>query len=152
MIKRVDIPTSVAKAFEDVRTSEIQIQTKENEVRQREAEARAIDALGLTGQEYDILKAIESGKITFWVLDGESGITITGPDTGTGVERPGADHARRRPRRPRPRRLPAAVAADDGRSPTSSCSSPTSNGSISSATPAADISGHRTSTASPVAG
>ena len=58
----------MAKAFEDVRTSEIQIQTKENEVRQREAEARAIEALGLTGQEYDILKAIESGKITFWVL------------------------------------------------------------------------------------
>ena len=84
VIKRVDIPTSVTKAFEDVRTSDIQIQTKENEVRQREAEARAIQALGLSGQEYDILKAIESGKITFWVLDGEGGITITGPDTGTG--------------------------------------------------------------------
>jgi regulator of protease activity HflC (stomatin/prohibitin superfamily) len=84
VIKRVDIPTSVAKAFEDVRTSEIQIQTKENEVRQREAEARAIRTLGLSGQEYDILKAIESGKITFWVLDGEGGVTITGPDTGTG--------------------------------------------------------------------
>jgi regulator of protease activity HflC (stomatin/prohibitin superfamily) len=84
VVKKVDIPTSVAKAFEDVRTSEIQVETKENEVRQRQAEARAIDALGLTGQEYDILKAIESGKITFWVLDGESGITITGPDTGTG--------------------------------------------------------------------
>jgi regulator of protease activity HflC (stomatin/prohibitin superfamily) len=84
VIKRVDVPTSVTKAFEDVRTSDIQIQTKENEVRQREAEARAIDALGLSGQEYDILKAIESGRITFWVLDGEGGITITGPDTGTG--------------------------------------------------------------------
>jgi hypothetical protein len=87
VIKRVDIPTSVTKAFEDVRTSDIQIQTKENEVRQREAEARAIQALGLSGQEYDILKAIESGKITFWVLDGEGGITITGPDTGTGSSR-----------------------------------------------------------------
>jgi regulator of protease activity HflC (stomatin/prohibitin superfamily) len=84
VIKRVDIPTSVTKAFEDVRTSEIRIQTKENKVRQREAEARAIDSLGLSGQEYDILKAIESGKITFWVLDGNGGITITGPDTGTG--------------------------------------------------------------------
>jgi SPFH domain / Band 7 family len=84
VIKRLDIPTSVAQAFEDVRTSDIQIQTKENEVRQREAEARAIAALGLSGQEYDILKAIESGKITFWVLDGEGGITITGPDTDAG--------------------------------------------------------------------
>jgi hypothetical protein len=85
VIKTVDIPTSVAKAFEDVRTSDIQIQTKENEVLQREAEARAIAALGLTGQEYDILKAIESGRITFWVLPGDSGVTITGPDTGTGT-------------------------------------------------------------------
>jgi regulator of protease activity HflC (stomatin/prohibitin superfamily) len=84
VIKKVDIPTSVAQAFEDVRTSEIQIETKENEVRQREAEARAIEALGLTGQEYDILKAIESGRITFWVLPDDSGITITGPDTGSG--------------------------------------------------------------------
>ena len=84
VIKRVDIPTSVSKAFEDVRTSEIQIQTKENEVRQRQAEAEAIRALGLTGQEYNILKAIESGKITFWVLNGEGGITIAGPDTGAG--------------------------------------------------------------------
>jgi hypothetical protein len=84
VIKRIDIPTSVTQAFEDVRTSEIRIQTKENEVRQREAEARAIAALGLSGQEYDILKAIESGKITFWVLDGQGGITITGPDTGAG--------------------------------------------------------------------
>jgi regulator of protease activity HflC (stomatin/prohibitin superfamily) len=87
VIKRVDIPTSVAKAFEDVRTSDIQIQTKENEVRQREAEARAIAALGLTGQEYDVLKGIESGRITFWVLPDDSGVTISGPDTGTG---PGA--------------------------------------------------------------
>jgi hypothetical protein len=87
VIKRVDIPSSVAQAFEDVRTSDIRIQTKENEVRQREAEARAIEALGLTGQEYDILKAIESGRITFWVLDGEGGITVTGPDGGTGSGR-----------------------------------------------------------------
>ena len=84
VIKRVDIPTAVATAFQDVRTSEIQIQTKENEVRQRQAEAEAIRALGLTGQEYDILKAIESGQITFWVLNGEGGVTITGPDTGAG--------------------------------------------------------------------
>ena len=84
VIKKVDIPTSVAKAFEDVRTSEIKVQTKENEVRQREAEARAIAALGLTGQEYDVLKAIESGKITFWVLPNDSGVTINGPGTGAG--------------------------------------------------------------------
>ncbi len=90
VIKKIDIPTSVTQAFEDVRTSEIRIQTKENEVRQREAEARAIAALGLSGQEYDILKAIESGKITFWVLDGQGGITITGPDAAAGGGSSGA--------------------------------------------------------------
>jgi regulator of protease activity HflC (stomatin/prohibitin superfamily) len=84
VIKKVDIPTSVAKAFEDVRTSEIQVQTKENEIRQREAEARAISALGLSGQEYDVLKAIESGKVSFWVLPNGSGVTIAGPGTGPG--------------------------------------------------------------------
>jgi hypothetical protein len=88
VIKRVDIPTSVARAFEDVRTSDIQVETKENEVRQREAEARAIRSLGLTGQEYDILKAIESGKITFWVLPNDSGITVNGPGTGPSQQSP----------------------------------------------------------------
>jgi hypothetical protein len=82
VLKKVDIPASVTKAFEDVRTSEIKVQTKENEIRQREAEARAIAALGLSGQEYDILKAIESGKISFWVLPNGSGVTITGPGSG----------------------------------------------------------------------
>jgi regulator of protease activity HflC (stomatin/prohibitin superfamily) len=83
VIKKVDIPTPVAQAFEEVRTSEIQIETKENEVRQRDAEARAMAALGLTGQEYDTLKAIESGQISFWVLPNDSGVTITGPETPT---------------------------------------------------------------------
>ena len=81
VIKKIDIPTPVAQAFEQVRTSAIQIETKENEVRQRDAEARAMAALGLTGQEYDTLKAIESGQISFWVLPNDSGVTITGPGT-----------------------------------------------------------------------
>jgi regulator of protease activity HflC (stomatin/prohibitin superfamily) len=83
VIKKVDIPTPVAQAFEEVRTSAIQIETKENEVRQRDAEARAMASLGLTGQEYDTLKAIESGQISFWVLPNDSGVTITGPGTPT---------------------------------------------------------------------
>jgi regulator of protease activity HflC (stomatin/prohibitin superfamily) len=70
VIKRVDIPASVTKAFE--------------EVRQREAEAEAIETLGLTGQEYTVLRAIESGGITFWVLPDDSGVTITAPSAGGG--------------------------------------------------------------------
>ena len=72
IIKAVTIPTPVAQAFE-------QIVTKQNEIKQREAEAQAIRALGLTGDQYGMLKAIESGKINFWVLPNNGGVTITGP-------------------------------------------------------------------------
>lgn len=83
VIKRVSIPEKVKAAFEDNRTSEIAVQTKENEVKQREAEARAIEelnrALEQAGDQYVMLKAIESGQIKFWVIDGNNGITIQAP-------------------------------------------------------------------------
>jgi hypothetical protein len=79
VIKNLSIPTTVAKAFQDNRTSAIQILTKQNEVAQRAAEAQSIRELGLTGQEYDTLKAIESGKINFWVLPSNSGLNLTAP-------------------------------------------------------------------------
>ena len=83
MIKKVDIPTEVAKAFEANRTSQIAVQTSENEIAQRAAEARAIEALneGLAkaGMPYVLLKAIESGKISFWVLPSDSGVTLQAP-------------------------------------------------------------------------
>lgn len=84
VIKKVDVPPSVAQAFQDNRTSGIQILTKQNEIAQRQAEAQSIAALGLTGDQYDMLKAIESGKINFWVLPNNGGVTITGPSPGGG--------------------------------------------------------------------
>jgi SPFH domain / Band 7 family len=72
VIKRVDIPTNVAKAFE--------------EIRQRASEAQARESLGLTGEEYNLLRAIEAGTITFWVLPDDSGVTITGPGAGGGSD------------------------------------------------------------------
>jgi hypothetical protein len=72
VIKRVDIPTNVSKAFE--------------EIRQRESEAQARESLGLTGEEYNLLRAIESGTITFWVLPDDSGVTITGPGASGGSD------------------------------------------------------------------
>jgi hypothetical protein len=83
VIKKVSIPASVAKAFQDNKTSEIQIVTKQNEIAQRAAEAQAIRELGLTGQQYATLKAIESGKINFWVLPEDSGLNLTAPSAGS---------------------------------------------------------------------
>ncbi len=83
IIKRIDIPKNVATAFEDNRTSEVQIATKQNEVQQRTAEAEGIaalnQALAAAGENYVLLRAIESGKIDFWVIPDSSGVDLQGP-------------------------------------------------------------------------
>lgn len=83
VIKRIDIPKSVATAFENNRTSQAEILTKQNEVQQRTAEAEGIaalnQALAVAGENYVLLKAIESGKINFWVLPQGNGLTLQSP-------------------------------------------------------------------------
>jgi hypothetical protein len=85
IIKKLDIPENVVQAFEANRTSQIKVQTAQNEIAQRAAEAQAIEALnaGLSqaGMDYVLLRAIESGKISFWVLPSDSGVTLTAPST-----------------------------------------------------------------------
>ena len=87
IVKQIDIPSGVVTAFQTLRTSAIQIDVMKNQVLQRQEEAKGIAALNvqlkIAGQNYVLLKAIESGKINFWVLNGDSGLTITGPGTGT---------------------------------------------------------------------
>jgi len=93
VIKRIDLPDSVVAAFESNRTSGIAVQTKRNEIAQREAEAESIAALNeaLAGSEgqYTLLKAIESGQINFWVLPNDGGVTLQTPDTANSAD-PGA--------------------------------------------------------------
>jgi regulator of protease activity HflC (stomatin/prohibitin superfamily) len=85
-IKKIDIPPDVAKAFQDNRTSFIQVQTSQNQILQRQAEAQAIEALNVglsqAGMPYVLLRAIESGNISFWVLPSDAGVTLQVPQGG----------------------------------------------------------------------
>ena len=85
-IKKIDIPPDVVKAYQDNRTSAIQVLTSQNTIAQRQAEAQAIEALnaGLSqaGMPYVLLRAIESGNISFWVLPSDAGVTLQVPQGG----------------------------------------------------------------------
>lgn len=84
-IKAIEVPEGVRAAFESNRTSEIQVLTKQNEVAQRAAEADGIrklnEALAAAGQNYVLLKAIESGKVNFWVIPEGQNLTLQTPPT-----------------------------------------------------------------------
>lgn len=83
VIKKVDVPPSVAAAYEGNRTSAIQVLTEQNRVAQRTAEGEQRAALGLSGEEWAKLKAIEAGKTNFWILGGSGNITVpANPDGG----------------------------------------------------------------------
>ncbi|MDQ1534321.1 MAG: hypothetical protein QOF28_2082, partial [Actinomycetota bacterium] len=83
IVKQIDIPSGVVTAFQNVRTSQIQIDVMKNQVIQRQEEAKGIAALNvelrIAGTNYVLLRAIEQGKINFWVLPSNSGVTIAGP-------------------------------------------------------------------------
>jgi regulator of protease activity HflC (stomatin/prohibitin superfamily) len=79
VIKKADVPKEVVKAFQDNRTSEVQVLTKQNEIQQRQAEAQAIAALNISGQDYVLLRGIESGQIKFWVVPSNNGLTLQAP-------------------------------------------------------------------------
>jgi hypothetical protein len=80
IVKQIDIPSTVANAFVNQRAAEIQ-------VAQRQAEAEGIEELqkagvNIDGATYPILKGVENGSITFWVVPSTSGLTLTTPGSG----------------------------------------------------------------------
>lgn len=87
VLKRPSLPEAVTTRYSEVQESRIEIQTRENEVKQAELQAEAIDKLNRalssaqSADAYVLLKAIESGKIDFWVIP-DGGTTLTLPAGG----------------------------------------------------------------------
>lgn len=86
VIKRVTLPVSVVESYQQIKVSQNTIQVRQNEVQQAELQAEAVRVVNealdaaANSQSYVLLEAIKSGKITFWVLPSDSGLTLTTPD------------------------------------------------------------------------
>jgi regulator of protease activity HflC (stomatin/prohibitin superfamily) len=80
VIKKIDIPKSVKAAFEANRNAQIGVTTRQQEALGIQA---LTDALSKAGENYVLLKAIESGKINFWVLPSNTGVTLQAQGNGT---------------------------------------------------------------------
>ena len=106
IIKNADAPKDLVKAFQDNRTSEVQILTKQNEIQQREAEAQAISALNISGEDYVLLRGVESGQIKFWVVPANNGLTLQ-----TGAAQSGATPADGSSQTPPPSSAPPSTTA-----------------------------------------
>lgn len=83
VLKKPSLPQAVVDRYSEVQQSLIAIQTKQNEVRQAELEAEAIakrqHALESCGQVCVLYEAIKAGDIKFWVIPGDTALTIPGP-------------------------------------------------------------------------
>ena len=82
VIRKVEIPEQVANAYERDRKAKIEVQTRQNEAEGIEALAEALDK---AGDDYVLLRAIESGTINFWVLPSDgNGVTLNAPGDPAG--------------------------------------------------------------------
>jgi SPFH domain/Band 7 family protein len=85
VIKRVTIPDNVVQSYQDIKVSENKIQVRQNEVQQAQLQADAIrelnEALKGAGDQYVMLQAIQSGKVTFWIIPQGNNLTLQGPQS-----------------------------------------------------------------------
>jgi regulator of protease activity HflC (stomatin/prohibitin superfamily) len=73
-IKRIDIPLSVSSAYEAVQANK----------KQAEAVNAIAAALKAAGPDYTKLQAINSGKVTFWILPDGQDVVVPAPGSTTG--------------------------------------------------------------------
>ena len=79
-VKKPGIPREVQTAFEENRTSQILITTRDNEIKQRAKEAQGIRQLGRElSPDYVLLRAIESKGVDFWVLPQNGDLSLQTP-------------------------------------------------------------------------
>jgi regulator of protease activity HflC (stomatin/prohibitin superfamily) len=85
VLKKPELPSAVVQRYSEVQESRIEIQTRQNEVKQADLQARAIDKLNKalssaqSADAYVLLKAIESGNIDFWVIPENGNLTLQTP-------------------------------------------------------------------------
>jgi hypothetical protein len=80
------LPPEVVASYQDIKVSQNQVQVEANKVLQADNQAKAIktisDALKTAGPDYVLYTAVINGKVTFWVIPPNSGVTITRPGPG----------------------------------------------------------------------
>jgi regulator of protease activity HflC (stomatin/prohibitin superfamily) len=79
VIKKADPPKSVVAALETQRNAQIAVVTEQQNTQRRAIEAegiRQLEASGVSGSDYVLLKGIEAGKINFWVIPNGNGLTL----------------------------------------------------------------------------
>lgn len=85
VLKKPTLPAEVVQRYSEVQQSLITIQTRQNEVKQADLQAQAIDKLNKalssaqSANAYVLLKAIESGNINFWVIPSGNGLNLQTP-------------------------------------------------------------------------
>lgn len=88
IVKKATPPGNILDAYAANKSSQIAILTRTNEVEQAKQQALAARQLfeGIKDNpNYVLLKAIESGKINFWVLPNDTNLTLQGPSPGAGT-------------------------------------------------------------------
>ena len=82
-MKKATPPPHILESYAANKSSQIAIATRANEVEQAKQQAQAARELYESIRDnpnYVLLKAIESGKINFWVLPNENNLNLTAPN------------------------------------------------------------------------